>query len=76
MENNGVDLDPEPVNLEELIQQVLSSLKLVFEKAQAQIQFNKTGSDFTVVGGSAHLISVIYNLLDNALNILPINQKF
>jgi two-component system phosphate regulon sensor histidine kinase PhoR len=70
-ENNGVDLDPEPVNLEELTQQVLSSLKLVFEKAQAQIQFNKTGSDFTIVGGSVHLISVIYNLLDNALKYSP-----
>lgn len=72
-ENKGVQFHPEPVKLDELIEQVLSSMKLVFEKQGAKLQWKKAGDNFDVMGGSVHLMSVIYNLLDNALKYSPNN---
>lgn len=66
-ENKGVNFEPEPVDLFKTIEQVLHSMKLVFEKQKAQVSFEKTGKAFTIHGGSVHLTNVIYNLLDNAL---------
>ncbi len=66
-ENNGVEHNAEPVELDKIIDQVLGSLKLVFERHQAKVSFTKEGSDFQLLGSSIHLTSVVYNLLDNAL---------
>jgi two-component system phosphate regulon sensor histidine kinase PhoR len=66
-ENKGVNFEPEPVDLFKTMEQVLHSMKLVFEKQKAQVTFEKTGEAFTISGGSVHLTNVIYNLLDNAL---------
>jgi signal transduction histidine kinase len=66
-ENKGVNFEPEPVDLFSMMEQVLHSMKLVFEKQKAQVTFQKTGNSFTIHGGSVHLTNVIYNLLDNAL---------
>ncbi len=66
-ENKGVDFQPEVLEMDKLVEQVLSSMKLVFEKQHAKIHFEKVGSDFHLNGGSVHLTSVVYNLLDNAL---------
>jgi signal transduction histidine kinase len=66
-ENRGVEFKPEPINLDEIVQQVIASMKLVFEKRGASIQYIKEGSDFEMQGGSMHVTNVIYNLLDNAL---------
>ncbi len=74
-ENNGVNFNPEPISLDQLVDQVLSSLKLVFEKQQAEVRFEKKGTDFTLMGGPVHLTSVIYNLLDNALKYSPVNPQ-
>ncbi|MBK7649585.1 MAG: GHKL domain-containing protein [Flammeovirgaceae bacterium] len=66
-ENNGVEYDAEPVELDKLVEQVLGSMKLVFEKQHAKITFTKEGSEFHLMGSTVHLTSVVYNLLDNAL---------
>jgi two-component system, OmpR family, phosphate regulon sensor histidine kinase PhoR len=66
-ENSGVAYNAEPVELDKIIDQVLGSLKLVFERQQAKISFSKEGTDFKLLGSSVHLTSVVYNLLDNAL---------
>ncbi len=66
-ENKGVDFQPETVQLDQLIDQVLSSMKLVFEKNKAVVSFEKIGSRFELRGSQVHLTNVIYNLLDNAL---------
>ncbi len=66
-ENKGVDFQPETVHVDHLIDQVLSSMKLVFKKNKATVSLEKTGSDFDVRGSQVHLTNVIYNLLDNAL---------
>ena len=66
-ENKGVDFEPEAVDMFKTLEQVLHSMKLVFEKQKAKVSFEKTGEMFTITGGSVHLTNVIYNLLDNAL---------
>ncbi len=66
-ENKGVDFDPEPVDLAQTMDQVLHSMKLVFEKQKARVIFEKSGDSFIIAGGPIHLTNVIYNLLDNAL---------
>lgn len=65
--NEEVQYAREPVHLEKVIQSVLDSMKLVFEKNEAIVNFGKEGDDFTVNGDEDHLTGVIYNLLDNAL---------
>ena len=57
----------ERLDLQQLIGDILSSMKLQFEKFAAQINFNVKGHSFIVNGDRIHLTSVIYNLLDNAL---------
>ncbi len=74
-ENKGVSFQPEPVDLEKLINQILNSMKLLFEKQKATVTFEKKGENFIVSGGGVHLTNVIYNLLDNALKYSPGEPK-
>lgn len=74
-ENKGIEFSSEPVELDLLIEQVIASMKLVFEKQNAKVSFFKEGDDFSLLGGSVHLISVVYNLLDNALKYSLINPE-
>lgn len=66
-EDKGVELKIERTDLDQLVQQVLSSLKLVFEKRGVRLAYKKDGSDFNGALSHAHITNVIYNLLDNAL---------
>jgi len=70
-EDHGIEYTTESVNLETTIDQILNSMKLVFEKQKATVSFDKEGNNFAVQGGSIHLTNVIYNLLDNALKYSP-----
>jgi two-component system, OmpR family, phosphate regulon sensor histidine kinase PhoR len=66
-EDRGVELKTEKIDLDALVQQVLSSMKLVFEKRRTQLTYQKEGTDFMLDGSLAHLTNVLYNLIDNAL---------
>ncbi len=74
-EDKGVDYKSEAIELDKLVDQVLASMKLVFEKQKANVSFTREGNDFRINGGSAHLTSVIYNLLDNALKYSPTDPE-
>jgi signal transduction histidine kinase len=74
-ENKGVEFNPEPVDMEKLVEQVLGSMKLVLEKQGAHVHVEKEGQDFQLMGGLVHLTSVIYNLLDNAMKYSPVDPK-
>lgn len=74
-EDKGVEFKAEPVDMNQLIEQVINSMKLVFEKHKATVAFEKKGQDFQLLGGPVHLTSVIYNLLDNALKYSPVNPE-
>jgi two-component system, OmpR family, phosphate regulon sensor histidine kinase PhoR len=66
-ESKGIHFEAEPVDLLKTLEQVLLSMKLVFEKQKAKVSFEKMGDSFVIHGGLVHLTNVIYNLLDNAL---------
>lgn len=66
-EERGIVVDKEDFDLAALVEEILPAMKLVFEKQSAKVQFNKTGSNFHLIGSKIHLSNVIYNLLDNAL---------
>jgi signal transduction histidine kinase len=66
-EQQGLNLNLESVNVSDLVQQVLGSLKLQFEKYRAEVSFNVIGQGFVISADKIHLTNVIYNLLDNAL---------
>jgi signal transduction histidine kinase len=66
-EQQGLSLNRETVHLPDLIKQVLSSLKLQFEKYQAEISVDTSGQNLVVSADKIHLTNVVYNLLDNAL---------
>jgi signal transduction histidine kinase len=62
------ELQLETLDMADVIAQVLDSMKLLFEKYQAQVTFNAPSDvDFTLKGDRMHLTSVVYNLVENAL---------
>jgi signal transduction histidine kinase len=74
-ENSSIVIQKESVDLEKTADEILESMKLVFEKHQAHISFAKEGADFILEGSQTHLTNVIYNLLDNALKYSPGNAQ-
>ncbi|MFN8346110.1 MAG: HAMP domain-containing sensor histidine kinase [Spirosomataceae bacterium] len=66
-EQQGLSLSLEAVHLPELVEQVLNSLKLQFEKYKAKVSVATSGQNFVVSADKIHLTNVVYNLLDNAL---------
>jgi two-component system phosphate regulon sensor histidine kinase PhoR len=66
-EKGAVNFENEQVDLHKTVDQILHSMKLIFEKQKARVTFERQGNSFTIRGGSVHLTNVIYNLLDNAL---------
>lgn len=70
-ESKGITIQKESVDLQKTVAQILDSLRLIFEKRQANVSFTPEGADFTIEGEHAHITNVIYNLLDNALKYSP-----
>lgn len=70
-ENSAPGMKLEKVNLDEEARAVLKSMKVVFEKRQIEIRYNTTGIDFGMNGSRQHLVTVLYNLLDNAVKYSP-----
>jgi Signal transduction histidine kinase len=66
-EKQQIELKEEPVNLLQLVQEVVTSMKLQFEKYKAQASIQHEGKDFTIHADRLHITSVLFNLLDNAL---------
>ncbi|HUC83539.1 MAG TPA: HAMP domain-containing sensor histidine kinase [Flavisolibacter sp.] len=65
-EKKEIDLKYEPLNMRQLVDEVTSSMRLQFEKRRTvvNIQADSIGS---MEGDRLHLVSVLFNLLDNAL---------
>ena len=66
-DEKGIVMDTENVDMEKVIEGVVFAMRPVFEKREGSVQFEKTGSDFSIRGSGVHLTNVIYNLLDNAI---------
>lgn len=65
-EKKEIDLKYENLDLYDLAQEVITSLKLQFEKHHASVQLSRQG-DTSLRADKLHLLSVIFNLVDNAL---------
>jgi signal transduction histidine kinase len=57
----------EPLDLRQIIEQILNTFKLQFEKMNVAINFEVIGEEFIVMGDQQHLDVLLYNLLDNAI---------
>ena len=65
-EKQQLELKYESVNLREIVDEVTASLKLQLEKNNARVSVTQNG-DLTLQGDRLHLLSVVFNLLDNAI---------
>ena len=65
-ENKKIELKYEVLDLEEIVKEVVASLRLQLEKYNARINIH-TGGNILIKGDRVHLLSVVFNLLDNAL---------
>ena len=66
-ENREIELHKEQFDLKGLVQEVINTMKLQFEKYKAAVSFTTEGESFIIDADKLHITSVIYNLLDNAL---------
>lgn len=69
-EKKEIELKYEPINLRQVVDEVASSMRLQFEKRKAVVNISAEG-DTTMEGDRLHLLSVLFNLLDNALKYSP-----
>lgn len=65
-EKKEMELQQTTVNLQAITEEVIGSMRLQIEKRKATCQLTTSGNT-TVKGDKMHLLSVVYNLLDNAL---------
>lgn len=65
-EKKEIELRYEPLNMQSLVDEVTSSMRLQFERKKADVQV-EAGGDTSLEGDRLHLVSVLFNLLDNAL---------
>jgi two-component system phosphate regulon sensor histidine kinase PhoR len=65
-EKKEIELKYEPLNLADIVNEVVSSMKLQIEKHHATVSINGEGNT-SLQGDKLHLLSVVFNLLDNAL---------
>ena len=66
-EKKGVEMKLETFDLKELVEDILASMRLQFQKQRAKVSFATAGENFVLEADRIHLTSVIYNLVDNAL---------
>lgn len=73
-EKKEIDLKYELLDMRELVHEVTSSMRLQFEKYNADVNVITDG-DTHFEGDRLHLVSVIFNLMDNALKYSPGKPK-
>ena len=73
-EKKEIELKIETVDLRLLVEEVAASMRLQLEKHKAQLAIHSDG-DTTIQGDRLHFISVIFNLLDNALKYSKSNPS-
>lgn len=66
-EEDKMEMRKEQVDLKKVASEVLGSMKLQLEKAGAQIVLDAPNDMYLVQADRMHMLSVVYNLLDNAI---------
>jgi signal transduction histidine kinase len=57
----------ERFDIRELTSQIMSTMKVQFDRSAAAVELKTSGDDFEIEGDRMHLTGVVYNLLDNAI---------
>ena len=73
-EKKDVELKKERVDLGELVDEVVASLRLQLEKNNASVEIRRTG-DLALDADRLHILSVIFNLLDNSIKYSRDNPR-
>jgi signal transduction histidine kinase len=66
-EKEAVKMQMARLDLTQLIQEVVQTMRLQFELQNAVVHVETEGQYFNIQADRVHMISVVYNLLDNAL---------
>ena len=66
LQNNEIDLKIEPINLVEIINNVLRSAKVNYENKAGVINFKTNEKEVIINADKMHLTNILYNLLDNS----------
>jgi two-component system phosphate regulon sensor histidine kinase PhoR len=67
IESDNFELLKEPVDINELIREVIPSLEMRVNDASGQIQLDLHAENAVVAADRLHLTNVLYNLVDNAV---------
>lgn len=70
-EEKGIHLENTNVDLHEIIQSVITSMRPQFEHFDAKVVFCTEGEIWKVRGDNTHLTNIVFNLLENALKYTP-----
>lgn len=74
-ENSKVELKREQVDLVTLMHEVMASMRLQFDKTGTTVGLHLQGADFTITADRLHLLSVVYNLFDNAIKYCKVAPR-
>jgi len=66
-ESGEVSLEFKELDLRVLLEKMLKSMSLHFDKHEVDLQYDAIGEDFMIKGDQIHLTNVMYNLIDNAI---------
>jgi two-component system phosphate regulon sensor histidine kinase PhoR len=66
-EREEIELKNDYFDMKVLVEEVMASMRLQFEKYRANLTLAAQGADFHLRADKLHITSVIFNLLDNAL---------
>jgi two-component system phosphate regulon sensor histidine kinase PhoR len=69
--DNEIAITKERCDFDDLIRKVISDKKIIFEQRSARVQYEKSGSDFSLQCDPYQLYQMIENLVDNALKYSP-----
>lgn len=67
LDKGNLELEKETIDVNDLLEGVLGSMDLQFQKKDADIKLTLDAKNALIIGDELHLSNVIFNLLDNAI---------
>lgn len=67
LEKDAIKMDATTIDLHQLVEKVILTMKVQFEKWNATLNITTVGENFSILADRLHMTSVIYNLLENAI---------
>jgi len=74
-EEKGIYLEKTKVDLQQIVNSVITSMRPQFEHFNARVNFLIEGNSWKVHGDNTHLTNIVFNLLENALKYSPENPQ-